>query len=104
MVAIGYAEGYTQALTGRCEVLVKGRRVKVIGKISMNLITVDVTDIDVHSGDEVVLLGSQKDEHGVSATVTASELALWSNLRHHEIITRFGTALPKVYTGGKIHG
>ncbi|MEK7170695.1 MAG: alanine racemase [Patescibacteria group bacterium] len=101
VVAIGYAEGYTQALTGRAEVLVKGKRVKVIGKICMNLITIDTTDLPVRRGDEVVLLGSQKDESGQVATITASELALWSNLRHHEVITRFGTALPRIYFNGK---
>jgi len=101
IVAIGYAEGYTQALTGRAEVLVKGKRVKVLGKICMNLITVDVTDLPVRRGDEVVLLGSQKDDSGQATTITASELALWSNLRHHEIITRFGTALPRVYLKGR---
>ena len=100
VVAIGYAEGYTQALTGRAEVLVKGRRVRVLGKICMNLITVDVTDLTVRRGDEVVLLGSQKDESGELSTITASELALWSSLRHHEIITRFGTALPRIYLKG----
>ncbi len=100
VVAIGYAEGYTQALTGRAEVLVKGKRVKVIGKICMNLLAIDITDLPVRRGDEVVLLGSQKDERGQVTTVTASELASWSNLRHHEIITRFGTALPKLYLKG----
>jgi len=104
VVAIGYAEGYTQALTGRAEVLVKGKRAKVLGKICMNLITVDVTDLPVRRGDEVVLLGSQKDDLGQVTTITASELALWSKLRHHEIITRMGTALPRVYKGGKLDG
>ncbi|MEK7534886.1 MAG: alanine racemase [Patescibacteria group bacterium] len=104
VVSIGYAEGYTQALTGRAEVLVKGKRVKVLGKISMNLISIDVTDLPVRRGDEVVLLGSQKDELGHVATVSANELAKWSNLRHHEIITRMGTALPRVYIGGKLDG
>jgi alanine racemase len=104
IVSIGYAEGYTQALTGRAEVLVKGKRVKVLGRISMNMMTIDVTDLPVRRGDEVVLLGSQKDESGHVATITASELALWSRLRHHEIITRMGTVLPRVYKGGKFDG
>ena len=82
----------------------KGKRVKVLGKICMNLITVDVTDLPVRRGDEVVLLGSQKDDSGQATTITASELALWSHLRHHEIITRMGTALPRVYKGGKLDG
>lgn len=87
VIAIGYAEGYTQALTDRSEVLVKGKRVQVLGEIRMNLITIDVTNLTVRRGDEVVLLGTQKDEHGTSATITTTELALWSRLRHHEIIT-----------------
>lgn len=101
IVAIGYAEGYTQALTGSAEALVKGKRAKVLGKISMNMIILDVTGLNVKRADEVVLLGSQRDDAGVVSTVSASELAMWSRLRHHEIITRFGTALPRIYLGGK---
>jgi len=97
VVAIGYAEGYTQALFGRAEVLVRGKRVKVLGKISMNLVVIDVTNLPVRRGDEVVIFGSQKDDSGRESIITVGELALWSNLRHYEIITRFGTALPRVY-------
>lgn len=100
VVAIGYAEGYTQALTGSAEAIVRGTRVRVVGKVCMNMIMLDVTGLDIHRGDEVVLLGSQKNDAGACSTVLASELAKWSGLRHHEIITRFGTALPRIYTKG----
>jgi len=96
IVGIGYAEGYTQALTGKAWVLIKGSRCKVLGKICMNLIAVEVKEASVKRGDEVVLLGEQSSDDGVIASISASDLASWSNLRHHEIITRFGTALPKI--------
>ena len=95
VVAIGYAEGFTQALTDRAEVLIKGRRFKVIGKVCMNLIVVEVGDYPIKRGDEVVILGSQKSDDGKIDTITATDLANWSQLRHHELITRFGTVLPK---------
>lgn len=101
IVAIGYAEGYTQALTGQAEVLIHGERCKILGKISMNLCVADVTGMNLKRGDEVVLLGEQKKDDGSVSRITATELAKWSNLRHHELITRFGTALPKVILGGK---
>jgi len=104
IVAAGYAEGYTQALTGPAEVIVKGSRVKVVGKISMNLVAIDVTGLAVKRGDEVVLIGAQKNDAGFEIRVTASELALWSHLRHHEIVARLGSALPRVYRGGKFNG
>jgi len=104
VVNVGYADGYTQALSSssasQVEVLVRGVRVKVIGKIAMNLMAVDVTNLVVKRGDEVVLIGAQKTDDGVENRITLSELAKWLNLRHHEIIMRFGTAQPRVYKGG----
>jgi len=100
VVAIGYNEGYTQALTGKAEVLVAGQRVKVLGKITMNFIVVDLDKAPAKRGDEVVLIGNQQGPDGQSETIRVTELAKWSNLRHHEIITRLGNALPKLYDGG----
>jgi len=101
VVAIGYGEGYTQMFTGHTEVLIQGHRCRVLGKICMNLLVADVTHVpSVKRGDEVVLIGSQRDEAGKVETMTVADLAKRVGLRHHEIITRLGTALPRVYLGG----
>lgn len=100
VIAIGYGEGYTQALSGKSEVLIRGKRSRVLGKICMNMCVAELTDESIRRGDEVVLIGSQKSPDGESQQIRVTELAKWSGLRHHEIITRLGTALPKLYLGG----
>ncbi len=68
---IGYANGYLRTLSNNADVLIHGRRCPVVGRVSMNLVTVDVTDLNhVQIGDECVLVGRQGDE-----TVTLDELA-----------------------------
>jgi alanine racemase len=63
VVPAGYADGLDTRLCGRGQVLIRGQRVPVVGAVSMDMLTVDVTDLaDVRPGDEVVLLGRQGDE------------------------------------------
>jgi alanine racemase len=63
VVPAGYADGVDTRVGGRGYVLIRGRRVPVVGAVSMDMMTVDVTDLDgVQPGDEVVLLGRQGDE------------------------------------------
>jgi alanine racemase len=94
-VPVGYADGYTRRLTGKAEVLVKGRRCKVIGAITMDMCLVDVTDLEAPSlGDEVVLLGAQGGER-----ITAEELAEQSGTISWEILTGIGKRVPRYYAG-----
>lgn len=97
VVALGYGEGYTQLLTGKAEAIVHGKRVPVIGKISMNMLTVEVTGLPVKRGEEVVLIGKQKGPDGSFGEITVAELAQKSGVRHHEILIRLGSSLPKLY-------
>lgn len=94
ILAMGYAEGLSQSMTGKIECLINGHRTKVIGQICMNLIIADVTDIPAVRGDEVVLIGKQGDEQ-----IRVADVARQSGIRHHEILTRLGKSLPKVYLG-----
>ena len=59
---VGYADGYSRLHSNNGEVLVRGKRAPVVGRVSMDLVTIDVTDLDARFGDEVVLLGSQGKE------------------------------------------
>jgi alanine racemase len=69
-IPVGYSDGYARAFGNRATVLINGRRVPVVGKISMNTIMADVTDLpDVNPGDEVVLYGRQGNEE-----ITLTEL------------------------------
>jgi alanine racemase len=86
---VGYADGYDRLLSNCGEVLVRRRRAPVVGRVSMDLVTIDVTDIpDARLGDEVVLLGD---------SITAEELAAKTNTITYEIFCRISARVPRVY-------
>ena len=74
VLPVGYSDGYDRALGNRAHVLVRGKRAAVIGRICMNLMMADVTDIPgVRLEDEVVLLGTSGDER-----ISAETMAEWA--------------------------
>lgn len=88
---VGYADGYDRLLSGRAEVLVRGQRAPLAGRVSMDLLTVDVTDVPgVEVGDEVVLLGQQGDE-----SIRAEELAGHIGTIPYEIFTNVSSRVPR---------
>ncbi len=90
---VGYADGYRRLLSNRAQVLVRGQRAPVVGRVSMDLTTVDVTDIrNVQQGDEVVLVGRQG-----NAEITADEMAAWANTISYEIFTSIGARVPRIH-------
>jgi alanine racemase len=90
---VGYADGYQRVLSNCAAVLVRGNKAPVVGRISMDLTTIDVTDIGgVQQGDEVVLLGRQND-----AEISADEMAAWANTISYEILTSIGTRVPRIH-------
>jgi alanine racemase len=90
---VGYADGYKRVFSNRASVLVRGARAAVVGRVSMDLTTIDVTDIaKVQQGDEVVLLGRQGD-----AEISADEMAAWANTIPYEILTSIGARVPRIY-------
>jgi alanine racemase len=95
MLPIGYYDGYSRSLSNRGQVLLHGQRAPVCGRVSMNLITVDVTDIPaVQAGDEVVLMGQQG-----TAAISAEEMAAWLGTIHYEVTTRINPLIPRVVVG-----
>jgi len=93
-VPAGYADGYPRGLSSTADVLIRGTRCRVAGSVTMDQLIVDCGDLDVHAGDEVVVLGRQGDEE-----VTAWELATHADTIAYEIVTRIGQRVPRVYTG-----
>jgi len=90
---IGYADGYQRLLSNRGQVLVRGQRASVVGRVCMDLTMIDVTDIrNVQQGDEVVLLGRQGD-----AEISADEMATWANTISYEILTSIGARVPRIH-------
>ncbi|HRY29879.1 MAG TPA: alanine racemase [Elusimicrobiota bacterium] len=90
---VGYADGYRRILSNRAFVLVKGRRCPVLGRVTMDQIVVDVTDVPaVDVGEEVVLLGRQGKD-----AVTAEELAGWAETIPYEIVCGVSVRVPRRY-------
>lgn len=90
---VGYADGYHRGIGNRGRVLVRGHSAPVIGRVCMDQIMADVTDIpDVRVGDEVVLLGGQGAEY-----ITVREMAQWCNMIDYEILLSPTARVPKVY-------
>ena len=90
---VGYADGYHRLLSNRGSVLVRGKRVPIVGKVCMDLTMVDVTDIrEVQQGDEVVLLGTQG-----RGTISADEIARWADTISYEILTSISSRVPRIY-------
>lgn len=93
LLPVGYEDGYLRVLSNRAEVLVHGRRVPVVGRISMNLTMVDVTDLqEVRPGDEVVLLGRQGAEE-----ISCDEIAAWMGTINYEVLCLFGNLNRRAY-------
>lgn len=92
LVPVGYADGYPWSLGNRGEALLRGRRVPIRGRVCMDQLLVDVTDLDpVTPGETVVLLGSDGDER-----ITAEDLAAQAGTTSYEILTRWAARLPRV--------
>ena len=90
---VGYDDGYDRLLSNKGEVLVRNRRAPVVGRISMCLTTVDVTDIpEVQPDDEVVLLGKQGKEQ-----ITADDIAAKISTINYEIFCNLGGYRQKVF-------
>ena len=86
---VGYADGYNRRFSNRGEVLVCGRRAPVVGRVSMDLTTIDVTGIpDAAMGDEVVLLGDG---------ITAEELAVKLDTISYEVFCNVSKRVPRRY-------
>lgn len=93
VLPVGYEDGFSRRLSNKGEVLIRGKRAPVRGRICMNLCMVDISHIDgVKVGDEVVLLGSQGSE-----CITADEIAEKAETISHEILCMFGHSNNKIY-------
>ena len=87
---IGYGDGYPRILSNRASVLVKGRRAPLAGRVCMDMLMADITDIPgVTLEDEVVLMGAQGD-----ARITPDELAELAETIPYEIMLGFGARIP----------
>lgn len=91
-IPVGYYEGYPRALSNRAHLLIHGRRAPLLGRVCMNLLMADVTDIpEVRAGDVAVLIGRSGDE-----LLRAEDLANWAGTIHYEVVSRINPRLPRL--------
>lgn len=92
VLPIGYWDGYDRRLSGIGNVLIKGKRCKVLGRVCMNMIIADVSHVpNVKLEDEVVLLGKQGGDE-----ITADELAQKIGTINYEVVTRINPLIPRI--------
>ncbi len=96
-ITIGYADGYPRFLSNKGEVLIHGKRAKIVGRVCMDQIMCDVTGIDVKAGDIATLIGTDGNE-----TITADDIANIGGTIGYEIICNISRRVPRViYENGK---
>lgn len=93
IVPIGHGDGYKKALVNKGEMLVQGKRAKIVGSISQDQTLINVTNIpEVTAGDEVVLLGKQGNDE-----ITAREIAGWMDSIVDEVVSSLTERIRRVY-------
>ncbi len=94
VLPIGYWHGYPRALSSIGCALINGQRAKVLGRVCMDMIVVDVTHIkNIKVGDEAILLGTSGKE-----TVSADDLAYLADTSNYEIVTRINPLIKRIYS------
>jgi alanine racemase len=102
VIPAGYADGIDLRVSGRCQVLIRGRRVPIVGAVSMDMMMVDVTGLDdVSPGDEVVIIGRQGEESWQQ--IDAREMAAAIGTIPYEVVCRIGSRIERQYSSAN-HG
>ena len=91
-VPVGYGDGYPRRMSGAAEVLLRGQRYPVVGRICMDQVVVCIEWDEAYNDDEVVLLGELGERR-----ITVEELARWADTIPYEILTGINTRVPRVY-------
>jgi alanine racemase len=91
-LAIGYADGYRRVFSNIGTVLVRGRRARVAGNVTMDMTMIDVTDIGCEVGDVATLIGSDGDE-----LLTVGSVAETGGISPYELLTGLRSRMPRRY-------
>jgi alanine racemase len=94
LLPLGYADGLPRAASGRAEVLVRGRRHPLVGRISMDMAVVDLGDVPAEAGERVTVFGP-----GDEGEPTVADWAGWADTIEHEIVTGLGSRVSRTVRG-----
>lgn len=96
VLPVGYADGLPRAASGHAQAIVRGQRVPLVGRISMDIALADVTDLPhVEVGDPAVLLGRAAG----GTAITAAEYGEWAGLSEYEVTCGMSKRVPRTYVG-----
>ena len=96
VIPIGYGDGLPRILSSNGSVLIKGQKCPIVGRICMDQMLVDVSEIsDISDNDLVTVIGQDGTEE-----IRVEEIALEANTISNEILSRLGSRLPRIYRGG----
>ena len=94
-VRCGYGDGYHRAASGRAEVLIRGHRCRVVGRICMDQMMVDVSEVpDAEIGDRVTLIGKNGQQ-----MITAEDIARWAGTISYEVLLSCTDRVKKIWKG-----
>jgi len=94
-VPVGYGDGYFRSMSDKAQVLLRGKKYPVVGRISMDQIVVNIEWDSAYNDDEVILIGEMDGE-----AITCQDLADWAGTIPYEILTNINTRVPRVYVEG----
>jgi len=91
-VPVGYGDGYFRSMSGKAEVIIRGKRYPVVGSICMDQFMVNIEWDSAYNNDEVILIGECENER-----ITIEDLAKWAGTIPYEILTNINTRVPRIY-------
>jgi alanine racemase len=91
-VPVGYGDGYFRALSNVAQVIIRGKRYPVVGRVCMDQVMVNLEWDSAYNGDEVVLIGAGGDQR-----VTCEDIAEWAGTIPYEVLTNINTRVPRIY-------
>ncbi|MBW8012220.1 MAG: alanine racemase [Chloroflexi bacterium] len=91
-VPVGYGDGYFRSMSGKAQVIIRGKRYPVVGLVCMDQFMVNIEWETAYNDDEVILVGNSKDE-----SITVEDLSAWAGTIPYEILTNINTRVPRVY-------
>ncbi len=96
-ITCGYADGYHRCASGKAEVLIHGKRARILGRICMDQMVADVSDIpEASPEDEVVLMGEDGED-----SISAEDIAAWSGTISYEILLSVGSRVERIFRNSK---
>jgi alanine racemase len=94
IIPVGYSSGFSRSLSNTGKVLIRGKRLDVIGTVNMNMMAVDITDsTEIEKGDDVVLIGNQGEQE-----ITVSSFSDFSQILNYELLTRLPRNITRITT------